>query len=544
MLNLLIVDDEIHFVEAIKKLVDWTQFGISDVYIAHHTSAAEQIFRTHDIDVLLCDIEMPQESGLELLSRMRRDELRTIPILMTCHADFQYAKEAVRLGCSNYLLKPLSKEKLEEAIGKATESALRERELENALQHRRWWSRHQGVHYERFWTDLLNETIPPHREAVIREAEARQIPHSPEAAVLPILLSVRSWHQEFSMRDRKLLEYALKNAGMELIGNIRPTSIIVPVGTESWLLIMPASQQDGLSSGVEQVCGKFTEYCNIHLYSEVACYVGEAVLSHEISALLPTLLELDKHNVNGSSYVDLVKVKGKFKSPPPVPDMGGWATMLRQGTKDLLLKEAVSFIRGLRHQQGIDGRYLLAFKEDFLQMVHSVLQHKGVQAHLMFCDRESLRLSDAAIRSLADLERWLEHVITQATDYTEVSSIRNVVDRATSYILSNLEQNLSRESVASHVYLHPDYLTRLFKKELGCTIPEYMLRERIKLARQLLVHSELPVSTVATAIGYSNFSHFAKLFKQQTSMTPIDFRQFNREGNASKVEFASDSSRS
>lgn len=161
-------------------------------------------------------------------------------------------------------------------------------------------------------------------------------------------------------------------------------------------------------------------------------------------------------------------------------------------------------------------------------MAHAVLQQQGVQAHLMFCDEESLRLAEAASRSLTDLERWLAHVIMKAVNTTHPSSISDVIERATRYIVSNLDQNLSRETTANHVYLHPDYLTRLFKKELCCTIPEYILQERIKLARQLLIHSELPVSAVAMATGYSNFSHFAKLFKAQSGLSPIEFRQHQR----------------
>ncbi|BBH25020.1 hypothetical protein Back11_63650 [Paenibacillus baekrokdamisoli] len=547
MLKLLIVDDEVHFVKAVKKMVDWSKLGVSNVYIAYNVSTAEKIFQTHDIHVLLCDIEMPQGSGLELLEWLQRSELRTVPILMTCHADFQYAKEAVRLGCSHYLLKPLSKEELENAILKAADTAIRERELADALLYRQWWSRQQAIHHERFWTDLLNETIPARSEAVIREAAARQISHFPEAAVLPVLLVVRGWHQEFPTKDRKLLEYALKNAGEELIGGMRTGSVIVPVGKESWLLIMPVSQEkkEGVGeSSLGMMCGQFVEFCKKHLYCEVACYEAEPIQAHEISSLLVRLLELDRNNVNGQNYVSLADYSQSAIVQLAMPDMSGWAAMLRQGIKERLLEETILFIRGLRLQSGIDSRYLLAFKADFLQMAHAVLQQQGVQAHLMFCDASSLRLAEKAIRSLADLERWLTHVVIQAANYTHVSLVRNVIDRATRYMLSNLDQHLSRESVANHVYLNPDYLTRLFKRELGCTIPEYMLRERMKLAKQLLAHSDLAVSAVSMAVGYSNFSHFAKLFKQHTSLTPIEFRQSGRKGDIDKVEIASGKSRS
>ncbi len=540
MLNVLIVDDEIHFVEAVKRMVDWAGLDVANVYTAYSSSSAEQIFQAHDIHVLLCDIEMPQRTGLELLEWIRQKELRTVPILMTCHADFRFAQEAVRLGCSDYLLKPLSKEELETAIRKAALIANREQERMEAQRNKLWWSHQQDMNQERFWTDLLSETIPANRGDFLREAAARQISLCGDAEVLPILLVVRHWHRDFRVRDRKLLEYALKNAGKELIGKLSPGNVFVPVGSEAWLLIIPVATDRRIGeSGLAMMCRRWVEFCRTNLYCELTCYGGQAIPGFEVSSMLHRLLKLDRNNVNGVGYVSLEAENRSVDASAALPDMSGWAALLRQGVKERLLEEATAFIGSLRQRLDIDSRYLLAFKENFLQMTHAVLQQQGVQAHLMFCDEGSLRLSEAASRSLADLERWLAHVVAKAAGYAQASSVGDVVEKATRFILSNLDQNLSREAAASHVYLHPDYLTRLFKKELGCTIPEFIMRERMKLARQLLAHSELPVSAVSMASGYANFSHFAKLFKQQTGLTPVDFRQSERGGANGKVEIAS-----
>jgi two-component system response regulator YesN len=533
LLNVLIVDDEIHFVEAVKKMVDWLQLGISNVYVAYNPTAAERIFEVQEIHVLLCDIEMPQRSGLELLKWMREKEIRTVPLLMTCHADFHYAQEAVRLGCSNYLLKPLTKEELEAALRKAADAVKREQELADAQRIKIWWSRQQDINRELFWLDVLNETIPAVSEIIAEEAAARQVSLPADSLVLPVLMIIRGWQQDFLVRDRKLLEYGLKNAGKELLGRLMSGSVVVPVGNDAWLLIMPV-EQGQLENGLAIMCSRLIEFCRVHLYCELYCYGGRPVQGHELPALLAQLQYLDENNVTGIHYVALNEAKCLAAAPPALPDMSGWAAMMRKGVKERLLEEARACIHGLRDHTGIDGDYLRALKENFLQMAHAVLQQQGVQAHLMFCDEESLRLAEAASRSLTDLERWLAHVIMKAMNTTHPSSISDVIERATRYIVSNLDQSLSRETTANHVYLHPDYLTRLFKKELGCTIPEYILKERIKLARQLLIHSELPVSAVAMATGYSNFSHFAKLFKAQSGLSPIEFRQHGRDASRAK----------
>ena len=65
MVKVLLVDDEIHAVEGVKRAVDWERIGVSEVHTAYNVHDAKRVFARHSIDLLLCDIEMPQGSGLE-----------------------------------------------------------------------------------------------------------------------------------------------------------------------------------------------------------------------------------------------------------------------------------------------------------------------------------------------------------------------------------------------------------------------------------------------------------------------------------------------
>jgi len=87
------------------------------------------------------------------------------------------------------------------------------------------------------------------------------------------------------------------------------------------------------------------------------------------------------------------------------------------------------------------------------------------------------------------------------------------------------DDGLSREEIAAHVYLNPDYLTRIFKKEIGMTISDFVVGERIELAKELLLKTDKHINSIASSIGYSNFSHFSRIFKKSTGRTPQEFRQ-------------------
>ena len=72
--------------------------------------------------------------------------------------------------------------------------------------------------------------------------------------------------------------------------------------------------------------------------------------------------------------------------------------------------------------------------------------------------------------------------------------------------------------------MNPEYFTKLFKKETGMNIKDYIVDCKIALAKDLLTTSNLPVNMIATEVGYSNFSHFTQIFKRAEHMTPSEYR--------------------
>ncbi|HHV11663.1 MAG TPA: response regulator [Clostridiales bacterium] len=106
-MNLLIVDDEIITVEGILKGVLWEELGFDHVYSCTSAEDAKAIFGKDTIDILLSDIEMPEESGIRLLEWVREKGYDTECIFLTCHDEFKYAQKALKLEGFDYLLKPI-----------------------------------------------------------------------------------------------------------------------------------------------------------------------------------------------------------------------------------------------------------------------------------------------------------------------------------------------------------------------------------------------------------------------------------------------------
>ena len=91
------------------------------------------------------------------------------------------------------------------------------------------------------------------------------------------------------------------------------------------------------------------------------------------------------------------------------------------------------------------------------------------------------------------------------------------IQRAMTYIRRNIDKDLSRAEIADAIYLNPEYLSRLFKKETGASLNDYIVTEKMRAAQSLLSDTNIPVSLIATKVGYSNFSYFcAGFFKKST----------------------------
>ena len=121
-MNLLIVDDEILAIQGILDSVNWSELEFENVFTANSYSQALNLFVKERIDVMLCDIEMPYGSGLDLVEWVKKEHEDTECIFLTCHDEFDFARQAISLKCLDYILKPVPPEKLVEVLCKAAEA--------------------------------------------------------------------------------------------------------------------------------------------------------------------------------------------------------------------------------------------------------------------------------------------------------------------------------------------------------------------------------------------------------------------------------------
>ncbi len=188
MYRLLIVDDEAFIANGIKSSVDWQKLGIVSVSIANNLRQAKEEFHNQPFDMMICDIEMPQGSGLELYEWVREQYPQTECIFLTCHADFQYAKKALQLGSFEYLLKPVPHDELKLVMTKLIEKIRKERESATMVT-------------ERFWQDVLSQAIPSNLNKMMEVIDKQKLPYARSMRFLPVVISIQHWEKSLTARD-------------------------------------------------------------------------------------------------------------------------------------------------------------------------------------------------------------------------------------------------------------------------------------------------------------------------------------------------------
>lgn len=151
---------------------------------------------------------------------------------------------------------------------------------------------------------------------------------------------------------------------------------------------------------------------------------------------------------------------------------------------------------------------------------------------------EAFEVSDAhinEIEKLATIEMldqfeydMLHHFIQAVNEQKNANNYSSPVKLAITYIYDNILQELSLDTISQNVYLHPNYLSYRFKKEVGTSITDFINNKRLEESKYFLVHTNTSISDIALLFKFCNQSYYTSLFKEYTGMTPREFRQFKR----------------
>ncbi|OMD41153.1 response regulator transcription factor [Paenibacillus odorifer] len=537
-MRLLIVDDEQFAVEGLLYCCEWKAYGIEEVLTANRADKAREILNDHRIDLLICDIEMPDEDGLSLVGWVREHSPWTETIFLTCHSEFSYAKKAVNLGSFDYLLKPVDTDELLSAVSGMI-AAIREKEeyeSYNQMYHKylNLWQKEKPKRVERFWQDLLSRSILSFGDFFERELAGASVGLNTDDMVLPILISIEEWSKTLSPRDQEIMEYAVKKAAEECFTEEYQGEAVTDKSGVMFILLYAksvAGEHATEKPSIQKLTAmgkRFIQACEEMFFSIVTCYVGSFKPLQELPGICESLKIMERDNISRTQSVLLYMPQDQM--------------FVSLNSDDILLDDLISYMLNGKRESAVQfihnltekleanpcfqGRNLDALHQDTLQIIYHFLQVRGINAGsiALFTDWTTAR-----IRGLLQYRHWAEGIVSAVMEAEfERQEKGGVIERSIRYIQQNVEEEISRASVADYVGLNPAYLSRLFKKETGQNLIDFLISVKMNRTRELMDTTDMSVSAIAQQVGYSNFSHFTKMFRKQFDVNPQEYRKVTK----------------
>lgn len=528
MYNLLVVDDEEIAVRGVVQGIDWESAGISGVFTAYDAEEAREVFRKHTIHVMISDIEMPSETGIDLLEWVNEHSPQTETIFLTGHADFRYAQQAIQLSSFDYLLKPIDHELLKARVAKAV-GKIRKREQEAAFRrtyeyYYEQWHRQLPLLIERFWQDVIHHRLAPTPGQLEPMMALYGIGLSADSPVLPVLISVEEWKQEWDARDEEIMTYALKNAASDILLRDGAGHVVQDGSGMLFALFYRPAEVD--ENELEARCREYVRKSGELLYGVVSCYIGEPLPVRELPAGVALLAEMERHNVHRTGEVFRASTYTKEAAGTAhMPNFGEWILLIENGRETELMRRVDETFAAFTREPP-DRAAMTLYISGLTYEVFQMLLRRGISPGDVYPEGGFPDLGQA-LKTLTALRSWTVSFATKALGFIAERGEdgSNAILRVKRFIDANLHDDLNRERIAGQVYLNPAYLSRLFRKETGMSLTDYIVERRMEKVKELLTRTNVKISDIALSVGYANFSHFSKQFKRSTGLTPQEYRR-------------------
>ncbi|WP_309122754.1 response regulator [Paenibacillus sp.] len=530
-MNALLVDDDYFVLTALEKKIDWKALQIDRVYTAPNVAQARDIILRHPVDILVSDIDMPQGSGLELLAWIREEKYDIQAIFLTNYADFNYAQKAIELQSFEYFLKPIEFDKLMLILQKAVARAKQHRSDEKAIQEGYFWQKNHAKLREHFWRKLIDActSFPMKPADLTRSIEEQRLAYRMTDTFQPLLLHMFPYNGSLGDTEKGLFDFALLNVLYESFQSPEfSVETILEIRSYHWIAVLKWDRTPD-PDAVEALCSAFIPKANRYLKADACCTVASSGSLEQMSGIVKRLLQTNDEVVkcrNQTFHAERFRRQSVEYAPPDLPKLEEWLNLNRP---DAFLAETSAYLKQRLSLQALNASTLSLFRLDIVQLVYSFLKTKGIEAHKLYAGRTNDRLLAHSLDSIEDMEAYLSYLVITAMDYRNFTEQpRSVVEQIKRHIHTHCKDDLTRNDLAELVYLHPDYLARLFKKETGVSLGSYIIQARIAAAKHLLETSNFPVQAVARRVGYANYSYFAKLFRQEVGLSPNEYKRGSR----------------
>ena len=524
-----LVEDEIVVREGIRANIHWEATDFVFCGEAPDGEIALPLIQELKPDILITDIKMPFMDGLQLCKIVKKSMPWIKVLILSGHDEFNYAREAISIGVTEYLLKPISSVELLKALNKVAlqiEGEKKEREDIEALRHQ--LQDNMQLYRGKFLGDLCLGAASS-LEAVEKSERFNINIISKYYVVLIMEAELKEKISPNSMYSEYLKAEKLLNGIVEKNSEV----ICFKKGMDETVLIIKGDHPDELEESAYNIAQSI-KY-EVERNTQYLLTIGIGSVRERIQGISQSFA--DAESARNYKYIF-----GKNK-------IIGINDIERAGTerKELLKIEKNSITDYLKYGE---RSVLNTFLENYVQELSQSALKSTIYTNYVFVDiilttarfvnelggnleelcPEISELEKVVVKidTVGRFKEYTGKILNSALEYRD-SRVENkyssIINKAKDFINNNFaDPNISLNSVAAYVSVSPSHFSAVFSQETGGTFIEYLTQTRIKKAMEFLRSTSLKSSEIAYKAGYNDPHYFSYLFKKVTGQTPKEYR--------------------
>lgn len=535
--RILIIDDE----ESMRKLLVKSVLGwMGESALIEEAGDGEEalvILKRFYPDIVITDICMPRMDGLELIGRAAKTGISMKFVVISGYDEFEYAKKAISLGVTDYLLKPFLPEELEAVLKKVMSELDRQRQLLINMEQLHEKITSQNCRAREY---LLKELLLGKRREVPENGPEMEVFDFHAACYAIVLLHIQ-FHQAAGVWDLGRQEEIEKFLDLLSGGYFGPEIRVYGISLvkNQLILIWCGSSEDRdifgrcIKQGLAHLKSSLKKYYSIQIWGAA----GEIVSSWTgLHASYQTACSLWNKAARPQSFLFYNEEKNVQNA---LPEAAGRITGLKNRL-EMSVKMGDAALAGelldqlMKCYASLSGReagYISVSIGEFIYRVADefVRTSDSGRASDISESEQQIRRS-LEVGNLTEIKEALEEFIEEccsiAVDSREEKHAGQMVKKVKACVEHNLEdENLNLDKVASMLFFSPNYIRQAFRRKTGERFSDYVIRKRMERAGKLLGDPALSVRDVAQACGYGNQRYFASSFRKFYGCTPTEYRE-------------------
>lgn len=517
--KVLLVDDEPIILRSLKVAIPWEELGLTIVGEARNGEVALRLIEETLPQIIISDIRMPVIDGIALMKEVLPRSSRLIFIFISGYGEFEYAREALRQGAFDYLLKPIDHDELTEMLNRATAKLDRQKENEQLMLSVQTLS---TLARERMLAEFTQGNPRPLQH--LKWLENSELESEYFMAVVR-LDDYSALTAQWSAAEKRLWLFAVRNI-LEEWSLENGVLSVFPFYNGEWILLFPGTLGDGRRElGEHLIAG-------IQKYSKLSCSVGISRSTrgiNQLSTVYPLASKaLYQRFYSGQAGVFIdeeTPVTGSREVKYPKELELALIESIRTLNQERMLAlfdELASFIEGQSLPQELAEQLIIEMIVVLYRQFEHLNMHSDWSLEGLLSRLNGLGTLSSMIAALKiEFREWM----LESNKTTSREDGRSVVEKSKRYIEANYHKDLSIEEVAEVADLSISHFCTLFKQISGYTFLEFVTHCRMEKAKYILRSSNVKVYQVAPLVGYQDPRYFTQVFKKATGKTPTEYRE-------------------